>query len=127
MYEAVDGGDRNGVVGYYLALFAERLVSGYFFFSSRRRHTRLTCDWSSDVCSSDLYLLPFYKMYLRVITPRIGKMLSGSLDAYKYLNESVIAFPEGEAFIGILNKSGFKNTYFKRLSLGICTIYCGRK
>src|SRR6266571_7431388 len=24
-----------------------------FFFSSRRRHTRLTCDWSSDVCSSD--------------------------------------------------------------------------
>src|SRR6267142_3631703 len=27
----------------------------FFFFSSRRRHTRLTCDWSSDVCSSDLY------------------------------------------------------------------------
>src|SRR6266480_805431 len=27
-----------------------------FFFSSRRRHTRLTCDWSSDVCSSDLLL-----------------------------------------------------------------------
>src|SRR5438477_12465701 len=26
----------------------------YFFFSSRRRHTRLTCDWNSDVCSSDL-------------------------------------------------------------------------
>src|SRR6266571_3765693 len=25
----------------------------HFFFSSRRRHTRLTCDWSSDVCSSD--------------------------------------------------------------------------
>src|SRR5256886_9432038 len=29
-----------------------RLV--YFFFSSRRRHTRFDCDWSSDVCSSDL-------------------------------------------------------------------------
>src|SRR6266480_1405173 len=27
----------------------------FFFFSSRRRHTRLTCDWSSDVCSSDLH------------------------------------------------------------------------
>src|SRR5256886_11347729 len=27
----------------------------YFFFSSRRRHTRFDCDWSSDVCSSDLY------------------------------------------------------------------------
>src|SRR5207245_5686239 len=29
-----------------------------FFFSSRRRHTRCYRDWSSDVCSSDLYLLP---------------------------------------------------------------------
>src|SRR2546430_12525777 len=28
-----------------------------FFFSSRRRHTRFDCDWSSDVCSSDLWLL----------------------------------------------------------------------
>src|SRR6266481_7389694 len=27
-----------------------------FFFSSRRRHTRWNCDWSSDVCSSDLIL-----------------------------------------------------------------------
>src|SRR5260370_25235858 len=27
-----------------------------FFFSSRRRHTRFKCDWSSDVCSSDLFL-----------------------------------------------------------------------
>src|SRR6266567_8569014 len=27
---------------------------GFFFFSSRRRHTRFDCDWSSDVCSSDL-------------------------------------------------------------------------
>src|SRR2546430_12998588 len=26
-----------------------------FFFSSRRRHTRFDCDWSSDVCSSDLH------------------------------------------------------------------------
>src|SRR4029077_5684156 len=30
-----------------------------FFFSSRRRHTRFKCDWSSDVCSSDLVRLRF--------------------------------------------------------------------
>src|SRR5947207_5770533 len=30
------------------------LCSFFFFFSSRRRHTRSLCDWSSDVCSSDL-------------------------------------------------------------------------
>src|SRR5256886_9868156 len=35
-------------------LLVERGVSRFFFFSSRRRHTRFDCDWSSDVCSSDL-------------------------------------------------------------------------
>src|SRR2546430_5170706 len=30
------------------------VLRGIFFFSSRRRHTRFDCDWSSDVCSSDL-------------------------------------------------------------------------
>src|SRR5262249_57342671 len=33
-----------------------RDVDVFFFFSSRRRHTRLVSDWSSDVCSSDLGL-----------------------------------------------------------------------
>src|SRR5467141_2765364 len=30
------------------------MILFFFFFSSRRRHTRFQCDWSSDVCSSDL-------------------------------------------------------------------------
>src|SRR2546430_5093952 len=36
-------------------------IGFFFFFSSRRRHTRFDCDWSSDVCSSDLIyqLAPF--------------------------------------------------------------------
>src|SRR5258706_4626241 len=33
------------------------LCVSFFFFSSRRRHTRLVSDWSSDVCSSDLFQL----------------------------------------------------------------------
>src|SRR2546430_11988311 len=33
---------------------AQGTILGFFFFSSRRRHTRFDCDWSSDVCSSDL-------------------------------------------------------------------------
>src|SRR5437899_7824824 len=36
--------------------FARSVSSLFFFFSSRRRHTRCLSDWSSDVCSSDLYL-----------------------------------------------------------------------
>src|SRR2546430_11189674 len=34
----------------------------FFFFSSRRRHTRFDCDWSSDVCSSDLTVLTVAKV-----------------------------------------------------------------
>src|SRR6266567_3324137 len=37
----------------------------FFFFSSRRRHTRFDCDWSSDVCSSDLRTYPHVDMYER--------------------------------------------------------------
>jgi demethylmenaquinone methyltransferase / 2-methoxy-6-polyprenyl-1,4-benzoquinol methylase len=73
------------------------------------------------------FFLPFYKIYLRFVAPRIGKMVSGNGDAYKYLNDSVNAFPEGGDFIDILEKTGFRNAYFKKLSLGICSIYCGTK
>src|SRR5260370_23605668 len=43
-------------MAYLSASFAYRLIYTLFcfFFSSRRRHTRFKCDWSSDVCSSDL-------------------------------------------------------------------------
>src|SRR2546427_2522037 len=34
--------------------YVRSVLSCFFFFSSRRRHTRFDCDWSSDVCSSDL-------------------------------------------------------------------------
>ena len=71
--------------------------------------------------------LPLYKIYLRYLAPRIGKIVSGNLDAYQYLNDSVNAFPEGDVFAAILEKTGFINTYSKKLSLGICTIYCGTK
>src|SRR5260370_29366356 len=36
-----------------------------FFFSSRRRHTRFKCDWSSDVCSSDLSDLTLLKKKIK--------------------------------------------------------------
>src|SRR2546429_3744705 len=37
-----------------------------FFFSSRRRHTRCSRDWSSDVCSSDLYLTGWQQIFTYV-------------------------------------------------------------
>src|SRR5256886_9048192 len=39
---------------FYFIYLSFIFYSFFFFFSSRRRHTRFDCDWSSDVCSSDL-------------------------------------------------------------------------
>src|SRR5215211_9255672 len=51
--EAREIGIVNRVVGHGEALNEARELAA-LFFSSRRRHTRSLCDWSSDVCSSDL-------------------------------------------------------------------------
>jgi demethylmenaquinone methyltransferase/2-methoxy-6-polyprenyl-1,4-benzoquinol methylase len=69
----------------------------------------------------------FYNFYMNILTPTIGKLFSKNRNAYKYLNESIKQFPEGENFISILNNLGYTNTYCKPLSLGICSIYCGEK
>src|SRR5438309_3380035 len=42
------------LVFFFVFFFVVCFYSFFFFFSSRRRHTRWNCDWSSDVCSSDL-------------------------------------------------------------------------
>ncbi len=65
--------------------------------------------------------------YMNVITPAIGKLFAKNRDAYQYLNDSVQAFPEGQTFINIMHGAGFTQTYLKKLSFGICTIYCGSK
>jgi len=65
--------------------------------------------------------------YFKFITPGIGKLVSKNKQAYQYLDKSVEAFPEGNDFMEILKKTGYKDTYCKALSWGICTIYCGSK
>jgi len=70
---------------------------------------------------------PIYTFYMKWITPGVGKIFSGNKAAYAYLNESVVAFPEGKDFLSILEKAGFKNISQQKLSLGICSIYCGSK
>ena len=65
--------------------------------------------------------------YFRFITPSLGKMISNNKEAYQYLDKSVEAFPEGNDFVSILNKIGYHNCYYKPLTLGISTIYCGIK
>jgi demethylmenaquinone methyltransferase/2-methoxy-6-polyprenyl-1,4-benzoquinol methylase len=68
-----------------------------------------------------------YNFYMRFVTPKIGKLISKNNEAYQYLNNSVQKFPEREKFIQILNQLKYRHSFYKTLSLGICTIYCGEK
>lgn len=72
-------------------------------------------------------LAPFYMFYFKNILPQIGKLVSKDNRAYTYLPDSVNAFPFGEKMKTILLNVGFKKVEYKKLSLGIATIYKATK
>ncbi len=68
-----------------------------------------------------------FGFYSKRLIPFIGKLVSKDKRAYEYLPESVEAFPEGQAFMDIMNSVGYKNINGIPLSGGIATIYIGIK
>jgi demethylmenaquinone methyltransferase/2-methoxy-6-polyprenyl-1,4-benzoquinol methylase len=68
-----------------------------------------------------------YNIYFTVICPLAGRIISKNDRAYTYLHESVAAFPAGQNFTNILKATGFNNTSWKALTLGISTIYSATK
>lgn len=68
-----------------------------------------------------------FDIYFRHLLPLIGSWTSGDGRAYKYLYESVQAFPDFNAFNQELIKAGFERPAFTPLSLGICAIYIAYK
>ncbi|MCY0977468.1 bifunctional demethylmenaquinone methyltransferase/2-methoxy-6-polyprenyl-1,4-benzoquinol methylase UbiE [Chryseobacterium wangxinyae] len=73
------------------------------------------------------FLGPFYMFYFKNILPAIGRLVSKDNRAYTYLPDSVNAFPFGEKMRQILLDTGFKKVEYKKLSLGIATIYKATK
>ena len=73
------------------------------------------------------FLAPFYMFYFKNILPAIGRLVSKDNRAYTYLPDSVNAFPFGEKMRQILLDTGFKKVEYKKLSLGIATIYKATK
>ena len=68
-----------------------------------------------------------YNFYFQRILPRIGHMVSRDPNAYRYLYESVMRFPEGADFCRRLSDAGFVDIQSVRLSFGIATIYLASK
>ena len=68
-----------------------------------------------------------YNFYFRYLLPFIGRVTSKDPKAYKYLYESVQAFPCYEDFLALMKEAGFKSNKYKIQTLGICSIYTGKK
>lgn len=76
---------------------------------------------------SGYFFKHIYNFYFKFILPTVGRLISKDTAAYKYLPDSVNAFPYGKAFTNILDKTGFKNTQCKELTFGVSSIYTGLK
>ena len=69
----------------------------------------------------------FYDLYTLHIIPAIGSMKSGDKSAYRYLPQSIAAVPQGDDMLQLMRNAGLRETTFKRLTLGVCTIYTAFK
>ena len=68
-----------------------------------------------------------FAVYSKVVIPTMGKLLSKDNNAYTYLPQTIKAFPQGEVMKGVIEKAGFRDVAFKRLTFGICTLYTAAK
>lgn len=68
-----------------------------------------------------------YDFYFRYFCPWWGKLISKDDSAYRYLYESVNAFPEGNSFLEVAQKAGFKELKAERVTFGIVSLYTGVK
>ena len=68
-----------------------------------------------------------YKVYFTAILPLIGRWISRDQAAYRYLPESVQAFPDGNDLLKILSDIGYKNPQCDPLTFGISSLYWGTK
>ncbi len=72
-------------------------------------------------------LRALYLFYFRRLLPAVGRIVSKHRDAYTYLPESVLSFPEPEALARRLAAAGFRDVAFERLTGGICAIHHGTR
>ena len=66
-----------------------------------------------------------FNFYFRNILPFFGKLFSKDKSAYRYLPNSVMKFPDNEAFLKLLIEAGFSNTCQIKLTGGVASIYTG--
>ena len=75
----------------------------------------------------DPWIAPLYTRYSRLVIPVVGEIIAGNKEAYRYLVDSISAFPTPASVRSALTLAGFENGYFEKLLFGIAAIYVARK
>jgi demethylmenaquinone methyltransferase/2-methoxy-6-polyprenyl-1,4-benzoquinol methylase len=66
-----------------------------------------------------------YERWSFGVLPRVGRLVAGDADSYRYLAESIRTFPDQETLAGMLSAAGFDHVRFDNLSGGIAAIHSG--
>ena len=67
---------------------------------------------------------PFARFHIHHVVPRLGALLSGDRE-YRYLAQSIRAFPEPEAFLGLMREAGLMDVRVEPLFFGVAHLYVG--
>ncbi|GHT21460.1 demethylmenaquinone methyltransferase [Bacteroidia bacterium] len=67
-----------------------------------------------------------YHLYSALI-PQVGRCISQSKAAYRYLPESIAAFPQNAKMKAIMEQTGFCKVEYRKMTFGVCTMYSGYK
>ena len=70
---------------------------------------------------------PLIPIYARYVMPFLGWLFSKDAKAYKFLPDSIAAFPQGEVLQSALEGAGFSKGEFHRFTGGVCTCYLATK
>ena len=70
---------------------------------------------------------PLYRAYILNLLPRLGRIVAGDSDSYRYLAESIRLHPSQEQLLEIMKTAGFERCGYHNLSGGIAAVHRGYK
>ena len=68
-----------------------------------------------------------YDLFSFQVIPRLGKVVAGDEDSYRYLVESIRRFPNAERFRAMIEDAGFRRVTFTQMTMGVAALHVGVK
>ena len=70
---------------------------------------------------------PFYNLFSFKVIPRLGAWIARAPEAFDYLVESIMRFPDQRTYQALIQRAGYTEVHYRNLSLGIACIHVGSR